>query len=186
VCCIVRVRVRVCVRVMLLVLSLVLRPMHHTAPAELCPRVTQHHKPPPAPVPRSHVHTHVQALHVAAMRDNTAAIEALLDAGLPAAVRSSRGWKAFDEACAAGAMKAARCVRALRGLPACVCALRKEPCLCVYVYRATPAQIHPHAHTHASHPTHIHTRTQAAAAAHARRGQGAHEGAAVAAAGEPA
>lgn len=47
---------------------------------------------------------------MAAMHGNTAAVEVLLEAGLPAKTRSSRGWTAFDEACAARAMEAARCV----------------------------------------------------------------------------
>jgi len=50
----------------------------------------------------------MQALHVAAMRGHTAAVELLLAAGMPAKIRSSRGWTALDEACAARAMTAAR------------------------------------------------------------------------------
>lgn len=50
----------------------------------------------------------MQALHVAAMRGHTAAVELLLAAGVPAKIRSSRGWTALDEACAARAMAAAR------------------------------------------------------------------------------
>lgn len=50
------------------------------------------------------------------MRGNTAAVELLVAAGFPAKARSSRGWTAFDEACAAQAMPAARCVLRLGGL----------------------------------------------------------------------
>jgi hypothetical protein len=66
----------------------------------------------------------LQALHVAAMRGSCAALDLLLAAGIPAATRSSRGWTPFDEACAARAMTAARCVvvagwPARRGTPNC-------------------------------------------------------------------
>eukprot|EP00775_Hariotina_reticulata_P002921 gene2921-3208_t len=48
------------------------------------------------------------ALHVAALRGSTTAVQVLLEAGLPAASRNSRGWTALDEALAAKALATAR------------------------------------------------------------------------------
>jgi ankyrin repeat protein len=50
----------------------------------------------------------MQALHVAALKGCPAAVQVLLDAGVPAASRSSRGWTALDEALAAKALPTAR------------------------------------------------------------------------------
>ncbi|WIA08298.1 hypothetical protein OEZ85_007741 [Tetradesmus obliquus] len=47
-------------------------------------------------------------LHIAALRGNTGAVQALLDAGLSPSNRSSRGWTPLDEACACRSMAAAR------------------------------------------------------------------------------
>lgn len=45
---------------------------------------------------------------MAALRGSTTAVQVLLEAGLPAASRNSRGWTALDEALAAKALATAR------------------------------------------------------------------------------
>jgi hypothetical protein len=52
------------------------------------------------------------ALHIAALRGNVAAIEALCDAGLKAGVKSSRGWRPIEEAISARSMPAALALHA--------------------------------------------------------------------------